>query len=608
MSRAMCVSALLSVVALLAVEADATTLSVDVGLTGQDVQGGYEAFSSSGTGTKSATFASALGTAGNVTVGLGSTNGWRDRRAENGYHVQHPIGDVVEDMAFTFSTMPVTLSDLKDGTYYFHSYHHDTPSNQGLVSISVTDANRTNRPVVQNLAQTHGTAIPQNVATVPLIFEVSGGNDAIVNVINVGSGVGVLSGFEVTDSPPAALKVDIGAQSGASNDVQAGFQSFAMINSNGSATSGSTASPQEHWFFTEVGNAGSVRVNISNPSNPTDGLSFRDRGDVSHPLGDLAEDFVFNNAGSGKRLDLTLGSLKPGRYTVTTYLHDLQGALGGGTVDVRVTDAMSGERLTVADVVHSAGAGPTAVASATFSVLADGVNPVVVHLDEDSAQIVTLNGFEAAAEDALLVDFGRSTGDEMGLTHDVQNGFVAFARSSSGTGAQTQSFSTSLGAGGSLSVTVDAGGSDTSIDWRDRGDVINSELGDLAEDFVFDHDHIQLVLDDLKAGGYFITTYHHDRHAGGWDPIDIAVTDAMGTARTVVEGLAVTQGTTGDPALATYYFASDGINRVTIDFTTTGSMIVPLNGFALTYVPEPASMTLFGLGGLALAMRRRRKA
>ena len=67
------------------------------------------------------------------------------------------------------------------------------------------------------------------------------------------------------------------------------------------------------------------------------------------------------------------------------------------------------------------------------------------------------------------------------------------------------------------------------------------------------------------------------------------------------------EGSTGDPALATFWFHADGTNPVMIDFATTGTQIVPLNGFSLVYVPEPTTLTLLGFGAAGLLIRRRRK-
>jgi len=582
---------------MVAVTASATTLSVDTGRTGQQVAAGFEEFSGTGGGTKSMTYASALGNAGTVTVVTQQPSGedWRTRSAGH-----HPIGDVIEDIAFTHSTMTVSLQNLQAGSYALRSYHHDTQYPFGTIDVALTDATRTSRLMVDDLTQTTGTT-PGVVATVPLVAQADGSGDVVLHLS--APYVGVISGLEITDSPPAELKVDIGAP-GANNDVQAGFQSFAMLNSNGSATGGSISSPQEHWFFTEAGNAGSVRVNLSNPDNSGSGLAFRDRGDVTHALGDLAEDFVFNNG--GERLDLTLGSLKPGRYFMTAYLHDRLGAFPG-TADVRVSDVLGAERLAVGGVASTSGSSPADVASATFSFTSNGVDPVVIHFDEGTAEIVTLNGFSTTADGALRVDFASSTQDSS-TGHDVQNGFLAFARSASTTsGTQSETFASVLGTSGTVTAKVSA--ADGSLAWRDRGDLLGGELGDVGEDFVFDTNYIDLVLEGLKADWYLMTSYHHDMLHVASD-LDIFVSDARGDDLLVVQGLTQTVAGTGDPALASFKFLADGVNPVTIRFdnTGTGSTIARLNGFSVTpTVPEPATLSLLALGGLAAWVRKRKQ-
>lgn len=577
----------------------AVTLSVDVGLagTGNDVQFGWEDFSQTGGSTGSKTITSGLGNGNSLTVELANIDGWRDRG-----DVLHPIGDVLEDAVFTNDkTMPLTLKNLKAGTYYFRSYHHNTPSDHGAIDVRLTDVTRANRLMVDKLAQTYGpsggNAGP--AATVPLIIQANGTDDVVIGIVDQGF-VGYLNGFEITDSPPAGLNVDfsLGPAGRAGNDVQAGFQSFVMENS-GSYIPG----PQEHWFFTELANAGSARVNVAAPGGE---LGFRDRGDVAHALGDLAEDFVFNNVTD--RLDLTVGSLKPGFYTLTAYLHDRNNAFPG-TVDVRVSDALVGEQLQQSDVDVTVGASPATIAAATVRFYSNGIDPVVVHFDEGTAGIVPLAGFEsAAAAPSLRVDFARSTGDEQGLTHDVQNGFLPFTSSSPETGdGLSQTFSGELGLGETVTVRLE--GNSDALRWRDRGDVVNAELGDMSEDLVFNNEWLEMVLEGLPVSYYVITTYHADP---GYDhgSIDIEVDDALGTGRSIVTDLVMPSTRAGDAATATFEFLAGG--PVTIRFTEHDSAsLVMFNGFALTaLVPEPSTFVLavLGLCGLGLvALRRKRR-
>lgn len=335
-------------------------------------------------------------------------------------------------------------------------------------------------------------------------------------------------------------------------------------------------------------------------SNPAGTLSFRDRsaetpGQITHPLADLLEDFVFNNG--GERLNLALGGLMPGSYTITTYFHDQHKAWG--KVGLSVTDAAGAERGLVGGIQETTGNSPTTVGSATFTVFSNGVDPVTVHIDEETADHVMLNGFTATDQDSLRVDLAPGTSSDP----DVQHGFLPFGSS----GGTTQGFSSFMGIAGTVTVTI--GAADGVVDWRDRGQM-TVPLADLAEEFALDRTGLQLVLDDLQAGEYFITTYHHDR-GYGWGPIDIDISDARGAGRPVATDFAMSTGVATDPACVSFFFTADGMNPVTIDFTTAGLSfdheIALLNGFALSYIPEPTSLTLLAGGLLALARRRKRR-
>ncbi len=563
----------------------AATLSVDTSADGGTVQFGWEDFNqSSGT---SKTFTSGLGNGNSLTVALGNVTNWRDRG-----DTLHPIGDALEDLVFSAGTLSVTLQNLQAGTYYFRSYHHDTPHNQGTIDLRVTDVARTNHNLYTGIAQSHGVAGGNAgpATTLPAIFQANGSDDVVVGLVNHGTVV-VLNGFEITDTAPAGLNVDFseGPEGRAGNDIQAGFQSFTMVN-----TSNYADSPQEHWFFTEIANAGSARVNVA---TPVDRLGFRDRGDVSHAQGDLAEDFVFNAAGD--RLDLTLGSLQPGFYTLTGYLHDRNSAFPG-TVDLAVSDGLGSERPGPAGVNVTVGASPASVAAATVGFYSNGIDPVVVHFDEGTAGIVPLAGFEAAAaRPSLRVDFALETSG-----HEVQNGFLPFTSSEPETGdGFTDTFSNTLG----LGETVE--GYNNALRWRDRGNVVNAELGDMSEDFVFSDQWLEMVLEGLPPSRYVLTTYHQDpgfNHGS----IDIEVDDALGTGRLVAADVTMPSTTAGDAAAATFELFAKG--PVTIRFMEHDpASYVMLNGFTLTaVVPEPSTLALAGLGLCSLllvAPRRRRR-
>jgi len=573
--------------AVVAASAPAATLSVDVGATGQTVQTGWEAFTR-GTGTTGLQvqdYATPMASAGTVTVELRQLNGFRDR-----VNTTHPIGDVVEDMAFGNPMLGFGLIGLKQGTYFHRSYHHDAEHDQGPIDVRQNDAFASSRLVGQNVPQTRNSGGQAGVvATVPRILHVGAAGTADLSWTKKGDGQdnAILSGFELTDAPPADLKVDIGS---AGQTVQAGWQGFAV----GSNTA-DTPSPKEHWYFTELGNQGSARVRLSAPS----GMGYRDRSDVSHAIGDVLEDISYaRNYGP---LDVTLGSLQPGRYTITTYHHDTN--FNRDTLGLTVDDAVGTGRA-VAVVDQSAGANPGAIASATFEVIADGVNPIVVRTTGIASDIPVISGFEVTGHDALRVDFG-SNGQE------VQYGFQAFSDPNVGgytPDGQTMSLATPLGMGGQVTVTLAASGGQ--LGFRDRGDVYNAELGDVSEDFVFDEAWLAATLTGLGQGAYTMTSYHADPgfpHGA----VDVLVDDAAGIGRLVAENIVMPSSRTAPPGLGTYNIYSDGVNPIILRFQETvpdGGNYVMLGGFSVTQaIPEPGTMLTVALGVLGCGWRLRRR-
>lgn len=393
--------------------------------------------------------------------------------------------------------------------------------------------------------------------------------------------------FEVR--APEGLNVDFGV-TGAGNDVQQDFQSFAA---GSGPHSGATV---ERTLESALGNANLVDVKVVGSNQ----LEFRDRAEVTHDLGDLAEDFVFSRGD----LDLTLDKLRPGGYQMTAYFHDEQNYNNVG-VDILVDDAMSTGRVVAQDLQQSDGADPESISSVTFGFHSNGIDPIVVNLNREpvGSQVISFNGFETAENDTLRVDFGQATG----ANNDVQNGFFNFSRAKDTSAVMSETIDSPLGADGTVDVTVT--GTEGTLDWRDRGDVSNSQLGDLAEDFVFDFNELSLTLEGLDQGIYGITTYHHDLiHQDS--EIDIFVDDALGTNRQVVAGLLQTLGNQ-DPENSTFKFAADGINPVVMRLVNLGDRagdIVRLNGFALTTaVPEPSTLGLLGLGLLGLLAHGRRR-
>ena len=144
--------------------------------------------------------------------------------------------------------------------------------------------------------------------------------------------------------------------------------------------------------------------------------------------------------------------------------------------------------------------------------------------------------------------------------------------------------------GGSLSYTQSAG----QVSW-----------------FVFDYDGGDLTIDTIgsdvpdPAGGTFV----NDTELGLYDANGLLVTTDDDGADTGAQGESQIDLFVGDIPAGTYYLAVGTFNTVfndnfdvTSDSADTGTIVV--NGIS-TAVPEPTSLALLGLGGLALIRRRR---
>jgi hypothetical protein len=178
---------------------------------------------------------------------------------------------------------------------------------------------------------------------------------------------------------------------------------------------------------------------------------------------------------------------------------------------------------------------------------------------------------------ALAIDFGL-TGQL------VQGGFQAFTRAADPPGnEQTSLFSSAYGAGGGqIAVTVGGG----NVQFFDRGDDVDSPIGDLADDFALVGGDMTLTLGNLARGSYELVLYGHDRDVdqatanillngvplGVMDPS----TGASPTIGVSSSRIAFSMKNAGDAA-----FALDGV---------AGSGNAILNGFELYFIdstPRP---------------------
>ena len=167
------------------------------------------------------------------------------------------------------------------------------------------------------------------------------------------------------------------------------------------------------------------------------------------------------------------------------------------------------------------------------------------------------------------------------------------------------------------------------LDWRDRGNSTNdgAPLVLLGEDHIKNNlGIIRATLTGLPKGDDLVTSYHVDAENSQCEAIEILLTDATGT--NVLQAFMAdasfpggNPGGSGEHFLTTnlvdahsvsFLLRSDGFSPVQILFD--GSLALddeaPLSGLRLEkikLIPEPATLSLLGLGLLALARRRRRR-
>ncbi len=122
--------------------------------------------------------------------------------------------------------------------------------------------------------------------------------------------------------------------------------------------------------------------------------------------------------------------------------------------------------------------------------------------------------------------------------------------------------------------------------WRDRGIPPNQQLvPQVLRDFVYSEgaegSQIVVTISGLPAGGYEVTSYHHDWFVwANVHPFDILVDDAAGTARLVVNNADYTSA--ADYPGATYIVVADGAGDVIIRIREDSSAnSVRFNGLVL---------------------------
>lgn len=207
-----------------------------------------------------------------------ASNGSIDDRNRGPMDASQPLGDVGRDFIFGnrgagASRLDMSLAFLAAGNYSITTYHHDN-NGSSVFDIDIDVDTGSGFVDGTTVARSFGTNPAGGVASGTFSFDANGVADPTVRMVASTNGH-LINGFELTPNPQPGLRVDVGLNG---HDVQSGFSSLQRASSAGS-------DDETQRFLSSFGNNGTVDVTLTNAN------VFRDRGNVTHPLGDLAEDF-----------------------------------------------------------------------------------------------------------------------------------------------------------------------------------------------------------------------------------------------------------------------------------------------------------------------------
>jgi len=413
-------------VAIYSCDANAATVQVDIGRTGesQPEGGSWQEWLTDGnsfnTTGESLSFAYADATDGtldaslNTTTAAGARNYGIDNVDQSGGALLLP--DVWADLFFfnnnNSGSLTLTLNDLKAGTYQFTSYSYADnlagnpgAGDSGIADVSVDTGSGFVDTALNITMGVHASpdltsSAVSTLGKVSLTFNVENDGDPI-NIrydglaTNGGDSFGI-NGFEIASfaapgGGPSSVNVDLDGQDG---PTQGGYTSWNPPHFDNSALN------QSSTFDAAFATDGTVNVTMM-----TGGSTFeRDYADVTGSLSgqsDLLTDLIFfNNDQSGSNFfQLEFGDLEAGDYQFTAYHLATNSLSGLATMDILLNGVDTGQDVTLQN--SSSPASLTGISMIDFSVAKDG-DLVTIRYANPTADHFGLNGFELIQVGAVV--------------------------------------------------------------------------------------------------------------------------------------------------------------------------------------------------------------